>query len=508
MPAHRRARPPRRSFALRSEAFSFLRHTDSPPTPRALPPRPEVLEPYALDDWGRDIYGPRWRGTDPQGRRVSIRCRPTWGPEATRMASRIQALQLHEQTSRQLVELAQSAGEEERLSEQGLALPVEHRHFPQLIDVLDGGPGRQLLVLEWVPGITLEELLSSVPTLTRAELHTLARGLCEALQEWHDQGLAHGDLSADNMVLSNDGEIILIDLFGSASERGTQPWAAPERLRGAPPRLASDIYSLAVVLRACARGPAVSRSVERVISGCLEDDPDARPRIDRLLRRLSDLPDPEPLPRPEVVDAENWGGIDSVPTLCPEMRRRDGHRRGGGRSATEPSPASSVRGWQRTAWVGLSCLSLLLAGTWGAHQVLTGDAPVTRSLSRAQVSEQEAVLRDIIARRDQAFADANLAALAGTVDPGSSLAERDRQTLEELSNAGARLEGLHTIIDDVELLEDGETRHFRLRLRQSAYRIVSPAGEQLVPEGRLQDLFVAVDSDTGRILEIRDGERS
>lgn len=469
------------------------------------PPRPLALEGYALDDWGRDLYGPRWRGTDPQGRTVTIRCRPSRGPEATRVASRLEALRIHEQTTYHLADLARQTGEEDMLAAEGDTLPADQRHFPRLLEVLDGGPGRQLLLLEWVQGVTLDQLMRGVPTLTRAELHTLARGLGEALQEWHDQGLAHGDLSPSNIVLSKEGEIILIDLFGSASERGTAPWAAPERLRGAPPSLASDVYSLAAILRACARGPAVSRCAEKLIMGCLEQDPAARPRIDRVLRRMSDLPEPEPLPLPEdesgalFSGGETWGEIDTLPTLPPERRSRQ--RRPAGERAL-------LSDWPRAMWVGLSCLSLILAGRWGAHRFLTDGTQLTASEHHSHVSEEEDLLRQVIARRDQAFADADLNALAETVEPGSSLAARDAQSLQELQQAGARLEGLHTIIDEVEVLESGELYRFRLRTRQSEYRVLTSTGEQVMAEGATQELLITMLPATRRIVEIRAGEWS
>lgn len=391
------------------------------------------------------------------------------------------------------------------LAAEGDTLLADQRHFPRLLEVLDGGPGRQLLLLEWVQGITLEQLMRGVPTLTRAELHTLARGLGEALQEWHDQGLAHGDLSPSNIVLSNEGEVVLIDLFGSASERGSAPWAAPERLCGAPPSLASDVYSLAAILRSCARGPAVSRCVEKLTTSCLEQDPAARPRIDRVLKRVSDLPEPEPLPLLtdeiglSLSEEETWGKIETLPTLPPERRSRQW------RAVGDSVPLSD---WPRAVWVGLSCLSLILAGSWGAHRFFTDSTQLRASARPSYVSEEEGLLRQVIARRDQAFADADLNALAETVEPGSSLAARDAQSLQELQQAGARLEGLHTMIDEVELLESGELYRFRLRTRQSEYRVLTSVGEQVIAEGAPQELLITMVPATHRIVEVRVGERS
>jgi serine/threonine protein kinase len=107
--------------------------------------------------------------------------------------------------------------------------------------------GRPALVLEYVDGITLAELIQSYAFKDDEVGELLAQLEC-ALQDLHGQSVLHGDLSPQNIMIDRKGCIRLLD-FGLANcsdqeLRLTPRFAAPERLNGATPTVSTDIYAL------------------------------------------------------------------------------------------------------------------------------------------------------------------------------------------------------------------------------------------------------------------------
>ncbi|MBR6788193.1 MAG: serine/threonine protein kinase [Clostridia bacterium] len=72
------------------------------------------------------------------------------------------------------------------------------------------------IVMEYLPGVTLEKYLSVVGRLTFTEAVALLREVIEGLQTLHEAGFVHADVSPDNIMVMPDGSAKLLD-FGSAS---------------------------------------------------------------------------------------------------------------------------------------------------------------------------------------------------------------------------------------------------------------------------------------------------
>jgi serine/threonine protein kinase len=97
------------------------------------------------------------------------------------------------------------------------------------------------------------------------------------------------------VVFDGDGQVLLAD-FGMAGlghapdDPGglTPAFAAPERLRGAPPSDASDVYSMAVTLRSASAQP-VPEEVERLLANGAAASPADRPSAAELADALRSL---------------------------------------------------------------------------------------------------------------------------------------------------------------------------------------------------------------------------
>lgn len=136
--------------------------------------------------------------------------------------------------------------------------------FPRIVEAFRE-EGRCFLVMDWIKGRTLEEILREDGAFAWREAvkHTLE--LCRALSLLHGQEppLLHLDLKPANIMMTAEG-IRLID-FGSAMREGeegmltgTPGYASPEQLRAESVDVRSDIYSLGAVCRIMLTGRAGS----------------------------------------------------------------------------------------------------------------------------------------------------------------------------------------------------------------------------------------------------------
>ena len=164
---------------------------------------------------------------------------------------------------------------------------------PNVCRVFDCGRDGDLryLIMELLDGETLEQRLAGGGPLTGAELEDLVRQLCAGLSAAHCVGVLHRDLKPANIFLTSSGRIVLTD-FGLAQVSGTcatsrqfigtLPYMAPELFAGRSASIASDVFSLGVVLYEASTGKLPFEGGEvpvrwrRMIRGCLQVDPGKR----------------------------------------------------------------------------------------------------------------------------------------------------------------------------------------------------------------------------------------
>lgn len=111
--------------------------------------------------------------------------------------------------------------------------------------------------MEFIQGDTLSALLAERGPMSAREVAGIGIDLCRALSAIHGAGMLHGDIKAHNVMRERGGRIVLMDFSGvQALEReggqgvvsGTPLYMAPELFNERPPTVASDIYSLGVLL--------------------------------------------------------------------------------------------------------------------------------------------------------------------------------------------------------------------------------------------------------------------
>ena len=112
------------------------------------------------------------------------------------------------------------------------------------------------IVMEWIDGCTLEELISS-GHIDKMLAEKIICEICDALGYMHRRQIIHRDLKPENILITHNGQNVKIIDFGLSdadsfaafkAPAGTKIYASPELLAGEPIDNRSDIWSLGVII--------------------------------------------------------------------------------------------------------------------------------------------------------------------------------------------------------------------------------------------------------------------
>ncbi|MEU6916336.1 serine/threonine-protein kinase [Streptomyces olindensis] len=144
------------------------------------------------------------------------------------------------------------------------AARVANRNVVTVYDVATDG-GRPWIVMELVRGLSLAEVLDAEGPMAPQRAAHIGAEVLAALRAAHEAGVLHRDVKPANVLIANDGRIVLTD-FGIAMVEGSSAltmtgevigspeFLAPERALGRTPGPESDLWSLGVLLYAAVEG--------------------------------------------------------------------------------------------------------------------------------------------------------------------------------------------------------------------------------------------------------------
>lgn len=204
------------------------------------------------------------------------------------------------------------------VSEASFLSTLQHPALPKL-RAFFAEASRYFLVMDWVRGQTLEELVGSEGPLALPEAFRLLEQSLAVLGYLHDEcrpSVVFGDFKPANLLRTFRGAYRLVDL-GLAAHEGVSltrefavyspPYSAPERATGEASVKSHDIYSLsatvAYALTGTASGSRVEPALRQLFDHCCGRlDPTAAKRLGQLLTLLLAGLHPDPGARPDTLE--------------------------------------------------------------------------------------------------------------------------------------------------------------------------------------------------------------
>ena len=155
--------------------------------------------------------------------------------------------------------------------------------IPEIVSVRDTFEENNTayIVMDYVPGSTMKHYMQANGLFTYDECVTLMLPVIQGLDMFHRNGVIHRDISPDNLMLSPNGKLYLLDLgaakdlndSGAADQNASKAGFSPlEQLSGGAVSPRTDVYALAATIYYCVYGKLVPDAIQRLEEDTLSFD--------------------------------------------------------------------------------------------------------------------------------------------------------------------------------------------------------------------------------------------
>ena len=306
--------------------------------------------------------------------------------------------------------LAPNADRQRFEREARAAAALSHPNINQLFDFGEV-EGRPYMVLEFLPGGTLEDQLLDDHALPDDQTVRIARDLADGLAHAHAHGLIHRDLKPANVLFDSEGRAKIADFgiarmgnAGTLTEAGTvlgtAAYISPEQAAGEPAGPASDVYSFGVILFRMLTGrlpfesdqPLELVAMHRDLDPPAVEDirPDVPPRLESLAAAALAK---NPADRPSngaalLAELGAAGGLDATQVLASAPSRpRRAKRRTAGTKRRLPR-AAVLAGLLAAGAAGVGLAFVATRGSSSASTRTTTRGQTARTTASTATQEQ------------------------------------------------------------------------------------------------------------------------
>ena len=160
----------------------------------------------------------------------------------------------------------------------GIGFSLSHSNICQYYAMIDHHEIGRCIVMEWIDGCTLEEMLSR-KTIDKGLARKIICEVCDALDYIHSKQIIHRDLKPENILITHNGKNVKLIDFGLSdtdsynifkTPAGTRIYASPEQQSGEGVDNRSDIWALGMIIN------EISGAYRHVSGKCLRRDKEQR----------------------------------------------------------------------------------------------------------------------------------------------------------------------------------------------------------------------------------------
>ena len=313
---------------------------------------------------------------------------------------------------------------------------ITSRHVVALRDVVRSDDGRWAIVQDYVPGRSLDAELGSPDLRPIATRRQILHGIAAGVSALHGAGIAHGDLTPANIIITPEGRAVIIDLIDEIGDgEGTPGWSLEATGREADRRCLRQIASLLDMNEEL----ATLGFDESSVSGTAVTPMVCEPEEHVITREPVD-------PGRVIAELRAAAEFDSV------ARRRSTPRVG--------------RSWRVSVLAGgvvaiAVGLSIMAYGVWGrgtqagveasprSHETASSAGTPTSS-SMCEPNALADTISHAIATRDRAVMEGDVSALGSVL--GGELLAQDTQRIETMLSEGVRVPILSSTIENIAVI--------------------------------------------------------